>query len=588
MVGLLNMRIWIILGLISLSFSHPCSAQRTIFVSAANGDDSFSVEQAQNFATPWNSIQLAIDNAQPGDEIRVGDGIYKEELEIRSSGAPGAPIRLVADACAVPVIDGRNRAITLLSIRDASHWVIQGFHFRNAVGPYAEGISIGGGCDSLTIRNNVIQNIAWTQAENRKPGDDDNAYPIIVLGDAITPITNLLVEGNEIFNNITGFSEALAINGNVDGFILRNNLIHHNTNIGIDAIGFEGTLVGVDSLDYARNGIISGNKVYACHSTYDCAAAGIYVDGASQIVIENNITFDNDRGIEIGCENPGRLTQDILVRNNLIYLNSKAGLAIGGYDGPVNTGTVADLTISGNTFFANARTQPEAGEIEITYGEDWQIRNNIFVARGAPMLVLESDFFPINLQMDYNCYFSLNANENTTQFTWEGNYTEGFQNFVAQSGQDTHSFFSNPELISPNFLTPDLHLSAGSTCVNAGDSTFLILTEMDIDGESRVWDNQVDMGADEFESALVALPNAPGKGNDLLKWISLPDQRFQLIPQADVVIQKVELFSFSGQSIGVQWEGNLIAPTVPISGPVILKVQTSCGEWVQKIFIRSY
>ena len=59
----------------------------------------------------------------------------------------------------------------------------------------------------------------------------------------------------------TGCSETMSINGNVQYWTVSNNLIHDNNNIGIDAIGFEGTSPN-SATDQARDGSIVGNTVY--------------------------------------------------------------------------------------------------------------------------------------------------------------------------------------------------------------------------------------------------------------------------------------------------------------------------------------
>ena len=74
----------------------------------------------------------------------------------------------------------------------------------------------------------------------------------------------------------TGSSEVTVLNGNIDGFSVRNNVIHNNNNIGIDLIGFEGTAAKPTSMStvngpgvgtrhefgYVRNGKVYSNIVY--------------------------------------------------------------------------------------------------------------------------------------------------------------------------------------------------------------------------------------------------------------------------------------------------------------------------------------
>ncbi|MFX9181031.1 hypothetical protein ABTN76_19975, partial [Acinetobacter baumannii] len=86
-----------------------------------------------------------------------------------------------------------------------------------------------------------------------------------------------------------------------------NNIIHDNNNIGLDAIGFEGTAPSA-SYDQARNGQIVGNVVYDITSYYNSAygkqyaADGIYVDGGTQIIIERNIVHHADLNMEFASE----------------------------------------------------------------------------------------------------------------------------------------------------------------------------------------------------------------------------------------------------------------------------------------------
>src|SRR4051794_8262784 len=90
-------------------------------------------------------------------------------------------------------------------------------------------------------------------------------------------MTNIVIDGSEVYQCRTGNSETIAINGNVVNWEVTNNLVHDNTNIGIDAIGYEATCCGGTSdaiLDRARNGVIRGNTVWNCSSA-GTAATGV-------------------------------------------------------------------------------------------------------------------------------------------------------------------------------------------------------------------------------------------------------------------------------------------------------------------------
>ena len=68
----------------------------TYFVSP-NGSDGFNEEQAQDRATPFRSIQRAVDAARAGDTIIVLDGTYNEEIFLRHSGNAGEEIVIRAE-----------------------------------------------------------------------------------------------------------------------------------------------------------------------------------------------------------------------------------------------------------------------------------------------------------------------------------------------------------------------------------------------------------------------------------------------------------------------------------------------------------
>jgi parallel beta-helix repeat protein len=82
----------------------------------------------------------------------------------------------------------------------------------------------------------------------------------------------------------------------------------------------------------ARSGRCANNTVWNIHSIYDGSAAGIYVDGGSNITVELNEVHHSDMGIEIGAENEGRIATQMVVRKNYLHDNDKWGMAFGGYD----------------------------------------------------------------------------------------------------------------------------------------------------------------------------------------------------------------------------------------------------------------
>lgn len=306
------------------------------------------------------SIQAAIDKAPEGAIIRVAPGVYKERLNIKKDN-----ISLRGDGKAIIDLDGQDISGAAINISDRRGVGIDGFEIRNVRGgdtPAA--IKVEGASRDISISNNNIHHI-----ENAK-----NAHGIVVLGTAATPMRNITIAGNDVHHLKLGSSEAIAINGNVDGFRVINNQVHDNDNIGIDIIGFEG--VGRAGIDRARNGIVSGNHVYNIDSKSnpaykgDRSAAGIYVDGGSDIVIEKNIVKNANYGIELASEHRGKNTSRIQVRRNIVEGSHIAGISLGG--GSSSNGGVTDSIIENNDFRNNPRPLWRQNNV----GSDIIYRNN--------------------------------------------------------------------------------------------------------------------------------------------------------------------------------------------------------------------
>ena len=170
---------------------------------------------------------------------------------------------------------------------------------------------------------------------------------VTVYGTSATPITNLVLDGNEIYDCEPALSETLTLNGNVSGFQVTSNYVHDVNNIGLDFIGGEG-MCPDPAQDAARNGVCRWNRVARARSNYGGGyGAGIYVDGGHDIVLENNTVTESDLGIEVGAEHAGIVATNIIVRSNLLYRNDKPGLIFGGF--AANVGRVRFCQFLNNT-----------------------------------------------------------------------------------------------------------------------------------------------------------------------------------------------------------------------------------------------
>jgi parallel beta-helix repeat protein len=297
------------------------------------------------------TIQAAINQAAAGNTISVNSGVYFEKLVFPAGGSAGSPLTLRASSGHHPIVDGTgvpgSNVILIDGTSAAKNYiVVQGFELRNNLGVNdGSGVRILGSGTGIEIRDNEIHNVTG-----------NHAMGITVYGTNPAAIADLVIEGNLIHDCEPAQSEALTLNGNIDGFEITDNIVRDVNSIGIDCIGGETDIQPNSSL-VCRNGLIRGNTVIRANADYEGGfAGGIYVDGGRDIIIENNVVTESDLGIEIGAENAGLLTENVKVRNNIVYRNEKAGIVFGGFADDV--GRANDNEFRGNTLFENNTVGP--------------------------------------------------------------------------------------------------------------------------------------------------------------------------------------------------------------------------------------
>jgi parallel beta-helix repeat protein len=165
---------------------------------------------------------------------------------------------------------------------------------------------------------------------------------------------------------------------------------------------------------------------------------GIYVDGARDIVLDGNISHDNQGGIEIGSEerNEKYPVKNITVSNNLVYNNTENGITVGGW----NDGSSKDDEISGivyNVKVTNNTVSNSGESLHIAMVDGLEVQSNtLSTDKKSPLVVsdVESKYIK-NLIFKDNTYYSDKATANTVTFELYGKTQTGITAWKRLTGE---------------------------------------------------------------------------------------------------------------------------------------------------------
>ena len=200
------------------------------------------------------------------------------------------------------------------------------------------------------------------------------------------------------------------------------------------------------------------------------------MDGGKDIVIERNIVDNCDIGIEVASEHGGKTTSGITVRSNFVSRSYQGNIMSGGY--AASKGNADSIVIVNNTLY-----HAQDGEVILQYNcSGITITNNICVANPGNDYCSNSGGNNTGIAVDNNLYYGASTNS-------PGAWT------------DAHAKYANPLLVN---APTDLHIQSASPAKNAGATLAAdVAGTLDIDGQARVQDGIIDIGADEVGAAPV-------------------------------------------------------------------------------------
>jgi hypothetical protein len=525
-VGVVPASLSVVLLMLAQSLAAQVGA--TYYVSTAGND-----RNPGTFSLPWATVQHAANIVKAGATVYVFGGVYNESVNFPSSGTPCSPITFRSYPGQTPVIDGTgekcctsnpassgNGTQGLITIVNQSYIIVSGFEIRNFTTSNAAlvptGVWITGSGKGVQILNNRVHNITTKSETN------GNAFGISVYGTSKAPITQLVINGNEVYDLRTGNSESVNVDGNVTHFAITNNLVHDNDNIGIAAIGYED--VGPVGYDEAMYGEISGNTIYNISGItnpgegFEYDADGVYCDGCAYITFERNVIFQVDYGIETTSENQvcqsngtewsggntgsgtaakgkfpcyGRYAT---VRNNIFYKADSCGNSIGGYAAATRRGghsngggsSYRDVFVN-NTLYDNG-TQPgnanegtPSGEFQIQFqvgSAQGNIYENNVLYDGSPNIWINS-FVPCSSSypcppatLNWNLYDSVAGYVEGTSILWaDVSGYKSFANWQSTSGEDANSLNTDPLFVNLEDTPPNFDTIPSSPTVGAGSTS---------------------------------------------------------------------------------------------------------------------
>jgi hypothetical protein len=482
-------------------------------------------------ATPWRTLQHALNEATPGSIIYLMPGTYHERVTVTRSGTENAYIKVTALEPGTVTMDGNEppsqddfaiSRFAVFRIADVAYFSVEGLTITNDGKNYCSGaclglaaFDIGRNAHHIFISGNDIHHI------DRPQGFAGN-YTVPILLASLEKdeevIRHIVIQNNRFHDSDSNtenpeeggfYSMALALSGNVEHVLIENNTFY---DLGSGAVNVSGnyrsqvpTSSLSPSLDHPRKVVIRNNDFQRIANTY-C----IYIDGGRQTLIERNYLQNCAYGIGVVTEvidnGADGYSEHIWIRNNIVneslHFDFVAGMWLTASKRP-NYDPVKNIYVTNNTFFSSKR-EPGQFSVQLRPGVfgDSKFANNIVVSNQQLLLRNSSEQYLNTVKLDFNIWNS----EDSAPLCWDGSCGL-FSSYQSTASQDAHGLFIVPGLVGPATEPNGFQLQSNAPAIDKGASSipdwssnfgdYTPSCECDYFGDVRVQGGVVDIGAGE-------------------------------------------------------------------------------------------
>lgn len=422
--------------------------------------------------TFYFKIQDAIDDANNDDVIVASPGTYYENIDfLDKSITVRSTDPNYSDVVANTIIDGSNNDSNyVVTFDDNSGSRLAGFTITNG---YYGGIRCGNQ-SSANITNCRIQN-------------NTGYYGYGIALDHSSPnITNCRIRNNDYYgiycwDNSDPNIIDCTIQDNVNGGIYCNNSHPNITNCLITKNGNENSNGG---------GIYNYNSssptITDCNISINSATRGGGIRNDSSDPNVNNCIFTGNTAVYYGGGIYNRNDSSATVANCVFRANS-SDYAGGGMANYQSSLTLINCTFRRNFAYDKTPYEGGYGGGMYNYESSPNVTNCIFWGNEADSD--GSEIYNYDDDSDPNFSYCDIEDSNGTGDNWH-----------RKLGIDGDGNIDSDPLFYDSNDPNDYHLSSDSPCIDAGDPNFdPDPNETDIDGEPRIINGRVDIGADEFD-----------------------------------------------------------------------------------------